>query len=100
MPDAASVGRAWAAQPMQRTPNALWLYNRHMDELEPKAAKAAIEAPPAESPGQLAANIAHTIDVDAVTVESLLSSLCSRQILIRSSAHAGNLAAGERDYRR
>jgi hypothetical protein len=33
-----------------------------------------------------------------VTVESLLSSLCSRQILIRSSAHAGNLAAGERDY--
>jgi hypothetical protein len=32
-------------------------------------------------------------------VESLLGALCSRQILIRSSAHAGNLAAGERDPR-
>ena len=81
------------------TPIALRQYNRHMDELERKVAKAAIEAPPAESPEHLAANIAHTINTDTATVESLLGSLCSRQILIRSSAHAGNLAAGERDLR-
>jgi hypothetical protein len=68
-----------------------------MDERDRKVARAAIEAPPAESPAQLAANIAHTIDADARTVESLLGSLCSRQILTMSSAHAGNLAAGERD---
>jgi hypothetical protein len=77
-------------------PVALWQYNRHMDELERKVAKAAIEAPPAENPAQLAATIAHAINADAATVQSLLVSLCSRQILTRSSAHAGNLAAGER----
>jgi len=67
-----------------------------MDEFERKVAKAAIEAAPAENPAELSAHIAHAVDTDAVTVESLLGSLCSRQILMRSSAHAGNLAAGER----
>lgn len=76
----------------------LWQYNLHMDELERRVARAANDAPPAENPAQLAANIGHTIDADAVTVESLLASLCSRRILIRSSTHAGNLATGERDH--
>lgn len=68
-----------------------------MDELERKVARAAIQAPPAESPNQLAANIAHSIEADAATVGSLLTSLCNHQVLIRQSSQAGNLSQDERD---
>ena len=51
-----------------------------MEELERKVAKAAIEAPPAENPEKLAANIAHAVNADVVKVELLLASMCSRQI--------------------
>ena len=72
-------------------------YNRHMDELERRIARAAIEAPPAESPEKLATAIAHAVDVDPAKVEMLVESLCDREVLVVNSAHAGNLAAGELD---
>jgi hypothetical protein len=67
-----------------------------MDELERKIARAAIEAPPAANGAQVAARVAQTIGVNALTVELLLNSLCARQILTLRSAHAGNLAEGQR----